>query len=262
MEHDPEVFVKAYPEIHANFFEAMKSACNLSHDLSGQCQGIVNRNLLGSLLFTKICTSSVSVYKLCPEPETLGADQHWDYRSVASLTRDIMEAYLAFYYLAIDECPVDEWEARVSLMDLHDHISRVKMFDAMGSVYEKDDAAKQDRERMILALRSNSFFAMLSEKKQKHFLKGNDAFFLTHDEILERLKANLSEFRFKYRFLSNHTHSFPMGFYRMLDGGRGRGVESRIEVQYSAMCLKWVTDYLLAATTQYAELFQVSEIEV
>jgi hypothetical protein len=255
MHNNPEELAQLYPEFHAAFHEAMVNACNLSYAKTGIPQSSRNKVFYGATLFTKLCTTAVSISKLCPHPSKIGDDANWDYRSVASLTRDIIECYLVFFYLCIEECTDDEWTARLGLMDLHDHMSRVKLFDAMGSVYEENEEAVETRDELLSFLKSNCFFKDLSEKRQKNFLKGNEAFFMTQDEIILSSGETVSKFRFKYRFLSNHIHSFPMGFYRMGNGERGRGLESRIEIQYTGLCLNWISEYLSKASKQFEELF-------
>ncbi|WP_425542891.1 DUF5677 domain-containing protein [Marinomonas arenicola] len=75
----------------------------------------------------KLCNCANSIGHLCPNPDQIGNDAHGDYSSVSSLTRDLIECYLKFYYLCVDVCPKDEWDARWNLMNLHDHMSRIKI---------------------------------------------------------------------------------------------------------------------------------------
>ena len=93
------------------------------------------------------------------------------------------------------------------------------------------------------------------EKQQKHYLKGNNAFFKSQDKLIEAASCKVDEFRFRYRFLSNHTHSYPMGFYRMAEIGHGTGVESKSEVECSGMWLTWATECLEKAKNGFAGLF-------
>ncbi len=51
-----------------------------------------------SVLFTRLCVIAISLEKLLTTKKT----DHWDYASVASLTRNILECYLTFFYLCID----------------------------------------------------------------------------------------------------------------------------------------------------------------
>ena len=104
-------------------------------------------------------------------------------------------------------------------------------------------------------LEETEYFKLLCGKQQKHYLKGNNAFFKSQDELIEAAGGNVDEFRFRYRFLSNYTHSYPMGFYRMAEIGRGTGLESKSEVECSGMCLVWATEYLEKAKIGFASLF-------
>ncbi|MFA0442285.1 hypothetical protein BCU66_013450 [Vibrio sp. 10N.286.49.B1] len=42
----------------------------------------------------------------------------------------------------------------------------------------------------------------------------------------------------------------------MADGNRGRGVESQVEIQYTGLCLEWVSEYLLKAKEQFDDKFE------
>ena len=140
-------------------------------------------------------------------------------------------------------------------MNLHDHFSRTKMFRAMDKSVDSDPQANSIKKDVISALNSNTWFRKLNAKQQSHYLKGNTAFFMSKDEIVQASGGNVSEFRFMYRFLSNNTHSLPMAFYRMDESERGRGVESRIEVEYTRECLGITTNYLNKSNQEFTKLF-------
>ena len=141
-------------------------------------------------------------------------------------------------------------------MNLHDHISRTKLFNAMGEDTDANEEAVKIKEEVLLALNNNSWFQTLSKKQQTHFLKGTTAFFKSKDEIVTSCGREVSDFRAMYRFLSNNTHSFPMGFYRMASGNRGRGLESNTEVKYTGICLEWAANYLNSANKEFVNLFE------
>lgn len=96
----------------------------------------------------------------------------------------------------------------------------------------------------------------IARKQRRHFLKGNSAFFKSKDQIIKLSSRDVSAFRAVYRFLSSNLHSVPMGFYRMADGDRGRGVESRVEIKYTRMCLELAIDYLDTANVEYRNLYE------
>src|SRR5690349_15038040 len=68
-------------------------------------------------------------------------------------------------------------------------------------------------------------FVSLPEKQRKKYLSGDHAWLLTQDEILARMGEgeNTRNFRGMWRYLSTHTHTYPVAFYRMAEQGSGRG---------------------------------------
>lgn len=247
--------MEEYPNIYKEFSESI-SECIVS---SRKFMGIPSKtsaHFYASLLFTKLCTASISIKTISPAPELIGKNSHWDSASVATLTRSLIECYLVFFYLCIEKCTSEEWEARWRLMNLHDHMSRTKMFEAMGEDVESNEVAKTVKAEALAALKSSVYFSNLEEKQQKHFLKGNTAFFKSQDEIVSASGGSVSEFRYIYRYLSNNTHSFPMGFYRMAENMKGRGVESESEVGNTGLCILWATQYLKKANGEFCELFK------
>lgn len=243
--------MKKYTKIHNDFSTALEKCKESSRKFMG-IRSPTGAHFFASVLFTKLCVCSVSIYKLIPEPNMIGKDEHWDFASVASLTRNIVECYLVFNYLCIEKCSIDEWDARLQLMNLHDHMSRTKMF---GDEDDKNSATEVKTDVME-KLKNNAWFQSLSEKQKVHYLKGNTAFFNTQDERVEGSGGDVSEFRFIYRFLSNYTHSFPMGFYRMGEHDSGRGYESEIEVLYTGICLQLVTKYITNAESEFVCLWE------
>ena len=140
-------------------------------------------------------------------------------------------------------------------MNLHDHMSRLRMFKVMDSADEQVKHFEGYTDKVKFDFEETEFFKLLCEKQQKHYLKGNNAFFKSQDKLIEAASCKVDGFRFRYRFLSNHTHSYPMGFYRMAKSGLGTGVKSKSEVGCSGMCLTWATECLEEAKNGFAALF-------
>lgn len=243
-----------YIEHYQNLEALVEASIKTSQSNSGTSSP-TSAHYLSSLLFTKICTSAKSIIEFTPHPSNLGKSSHWDFSSTASLTRSFIECYLVFRYLCIEKCPDNEWSARWKLMNLHDHFSREKLFKSAGENIEQNEEAAKIRKDVVNELTSNTWFQKLTDKQQKHFLKGNTAFFSSQDEIIGSCAELSPEFRFVYRYLSNNMHSFPMGFYRMAENNRGAGVETEFEVKWSGVCLDWVSKYLARAKREYEELF-------
>lgn len=160
------------------------------------------------------------------------------------------------WYLCIEQCEPEEWEARWRLLNLHDHMSRLKIFKAMeGADYEVAHF-EEGTEQVKGSLVKTEYFQSLPEQQRIHYLKGKHAFFQSQDEIIKSAGGNVREFRFRYCYLSNYTHSFPMGFYRMVESKRGTGIESDTEIAYTGICLEWASEYLAKAKLEFARLWE------
>lgn len=243
-----------YKRIYSEFKVILEDCKRISIEHAGVASP-TSAHYYASLIFTKLCTSGVTTLSICPSPKEIGKNAHWDCASVAALTRGVIETYLVFSYLCVEKCEPKEWEARWRLLNLHDHMSRLKMFKVMDDAEELVAQFESYTEEVKSDLEKTEFFNLLSEKQKKHYLKGNNAFFKSQDELIESAGGNVDEFRFRYRFLSNHTHSLPMGFYRMQESGRGTGVESETEIGYTGMCLDWAGECLTKAKLGFSDLW-------
>src|SRR5450759_395863 len=96
------------------FTDAVEKAIVSSHAGTGLDAG--ERRFWGSVLFTRLCTISVSILWLSPRSKVNAAGKHWDFGSVASMARNLFECALQFYYLGVDSVSDDEWYARLKVM--------------------------------------------------------------------------------------------------------------------------------------------------
>lgn len=215
-----------------------------------------NKHYWASILFTRLCTSSVSLLLLLPRnPQVRAKFEHWDFSAVAALGRQIIECYFAYFYLCVDLTSEDEWQSRWNLFNLHDCMSRKRMFENFGSDAEKIKGFIQQAEELKSLLKTNAYFLLLEEKKRNEFLKGNSAYLLSQDEIIDRMGDDATVFRGMYRFLSAHVHSFPLSFYRIGEEDRGRGLENHIDKSYICITLELLDNFLTRATREMGALF-------
>lgn len=223
---------------------------NLSNALAGiQVPHIKHK--FASFLFTSLCTKTFSLICILPKSRfTQKTIDHWDYASVCSLTRVILECYFMFYYLCVEVVEEEEWYCRWYLLDLHDYISRIKLFDEPVLGDTKDTI-----EKLKHKLLANAYFTSLTEKRRHELLKGKDTYLLDKYEIAKRIGYEDDNFRFIYQFLSSATHTSPLTFYRMNEQERGRGVHSLVEETYIKLCIDWVIDILLKASDEMEQLF-------
>lgn len=194
-----------------------------------------------SVLFTLLTTKAISLRKLLPKlkPKTM-SDEHWDYGSVCTLTRSVLETRLAFHYLGYEPCEEAEWKCRWAIFCLHDEATRGKMLEGIvppsftieeQAVYDENMRKHRDE------LAANPVFASLPAGTQKRFLQGKQAFMHPLEEIASKCSIPLEQFRFFYTFMSAHAHALPVAYFRMDGGNRGRGTHSDLEERYHLMCM-------------------------
>ena len=204
------------------------------------------------VLYTKICVTGLSIFILAPNSEIAEKKiPHWDFSSLFSLTRNLMECYQTMFYLCVDDVSVDELKARRKLFNLHDYYSRKKLFSFTNDKQED----KKIETFVIKELSETNYFKSLNEKQQKHFLKGENAFFISREDIEEKTGTDKNDFKLLYKLFSSNTHSFPMGFYGMLKGERGTGVKSETEIGYNGLALETAEQYIKQATKNMLDFF-------
>lgn len=216
------------------------------------------RHYYASVLFTALITRSVSLANLVPHtPWASKLIEHWDYASVAGITRTILELRLAFFYLCAEPCSDEEWDCRWNIFNLHDCTSRRRMFESFPSGADQLPSFDAQAEELRDRLRNNAFFQSIAPKKQKSLLHGQTAYIMPLEDIGERVGVEKETFRWLYVLLSSHVHGLPMSFYRMGSGGeeRGRGLPSETEEGYTSLCLSFVVSLIVGARDELHKLF-------
>lgn len=251
--NDDERVTKWYHHSHKNYYDVTIAATNVSYSLAGKKSE--PKLFWATVIFTKLCTTSYTLLQILPNSQVSRHKiSHWDFSSVATLGRNIIENYHTLFYLCFDEISEEEYQCRKQLFNLHDCISRKKVFSNFGN----EDARDFDRTATELRanLEQNSIFKGFSEKRQRHLLKGDDAFYLIKDAIEEKIGSNVSQSKAMFNFFSNQTHTLPMSYYRMTEQKkRGTGVESEVDKGYIAMTLEYVSQYVHDATIRMIKFF-------
>lgn len=209
-----------------------------------------------SVLFTSLCTRGVSLAILTPySPWAKKKIEHWDFASIAGMTRSILEIRLTFCYLCSERCSSEEWECRWNIFNLHDCTARIRLFAEMPG--ESPDIAgfNTQADELRTRLIANSFFTTLPEKDRKKYLHGGNAYLHSLEDIAARAGVDVHTFRWLYKLLSSHVHGLPLAFYRMGEQERGRGVHSDVEEGYTQLCLSFAIGLLVAARDEMNNLF-------
>lgn len=241
---------KHYYDNLNKYSKTIKVALKVSKLSAGR--QVDDKRVWACVLYTKMCVTGLSIQILSPDSEIAEKKlPHWDFSSLFSLTRNLMECYQTLFYLCVDNVSSDELEARRRLFNLHDYYSRRKLFSSTS-----DNNEDQEIEKFVIKeLTETDYFKALEEKQQKHFLKGDNAFFISREDIEEKTGSDKNDFKLLYKLFSSSTHSFPMGFYGMLEGSRGTGVKSDVEVGYSGLALDIAEQYIRQATKNMVDFF-------
>lgn len=215
-------------------------------------------DFLLSAIFVRICTTGRTILMMAPSDNSITSI--WDYASLGTLLRNIMDALNSFLYLADRSLSTEEKDCRFWLFSLHDAVTRQKIFEFRG-VKDMAEDCKIRAEEMRELLCNNSTFQVLEEKKQKHYLKGADAFLLSKEQIIKSNGGNSDDFLGLYKFLSANAHSYPMGFFKMGEQEFGKGTHSRIEESYTEMILCLTASHLDSAFIAYENYLQSNKMK-
>jgi Family of unknown function (DUF5677) len=250
---------------YRSLYRDLDSAINRAIFVSQKHAGIRSptaSHFYASALFTLMTTKSISLRKLLPvlKPKTM-PDAHWDYGSVCTLTRSLLETRLAFYYLGYQSCSDDEWKCRWAIFCLHDEASRKKMLDGVlpprldtGEQAEYDEFMRQHRAE----LKVNPFFTSLPDGDQRRYLGGKKAYLYPLEEIAGQCGIPVEQFRFFYTFFSLHAHTLPVAYFRMMESNRGRGLHSELEEGWHRTCMAIAIALLNGAADEMELKFAVS----
>jgi Family of unknown function (DUF5677) len=246
-----------YKKARRNFAAEVLRARRISRGAGGIRSETV-QHYWASVLFTRMVVTAMSVQMLTPE---LQPDTHWDFSAVASISRNLAECYLFFYFLCADDVAQVEKDARVILLNLHDNASRKNLFGELGEPDDDVEAAAVKAEvhdDLVRKFNANAYLSGLPEKRQKELIKGERTPFV-QDDMIERTKMDKRNFRFLYRFFSNHTHTGPVAFYRMAEHERGRGFQNFRDTYYTAIALGFASDLMRRAMIDTLALFPDAE---
>ena len=243
------------------YITKLRSLENYLHfgmDVSEQTKGRQNvpwKLARAHQLYNRMTVSCMSFVHLLPMnlPFKTKAE-FWDFFSVASLTRNILENYLTLFYIGVDNVSKEESDFRLAIFQFHLNSEKFRLYQEFGESVEnlKDFAENLPRDKE--KIRTNTYFNSINKAKAASILKGNDFMYLTKHEIFAKIPFKTDEFTPMYRLLSNHTHSTPFAFYTQ-SNERGRGLENATEVAYITMCIDLVTKYLLAAILDVIAMF-------
>jgi len=244
-------------------FDQVVSAMTAFSQGSGGIPSPSSRHYWASVILTRLASSGVSLLLLLPRNRlSIVAFENWDFSAVASLTRNICECCFLYYYLCADKIGNEEWYCRWNIFNLHDCLRRLKLFKCIGSSPEKLEKFENQANELRSRLLANSYFNSLPEKIQKDCLKAKKLYLITQDDILEKMGFDSQVFRAFYILWSSHVHNFPIGFDRIGENNRGRGIENPVDKNHICSAIDLCIPFIQFVAKAHLDLFPEAAEEI
>jgi hypothetical protein len=176
-----------------------------------------------------------------------------DIGSIASLARNVVESYLAFFYFGTERISEDEAVLRFLLGQYH----RNREWHGIRKLRCATDPSLPEFEQGLIKqmerIRTHRFYDKLTPQQKNRAKKGNEIYLTKAD--FEHRNSICSTLRLEYRLLSNLLHPLPLSTERINDF-KGRGEPDPIDVSYGVMCLEIGIKYLAATTIETSDLLK------
>lgn len=212
------------------------------------------RGIRAVRIFTRQTLSGMSLSKVLPNL-SLGRDpdaELWDLCSLASLSRNILEAYLAIYYSGTELISEEEAELRFFIGQLHRNREWYQLHKKRNADQEVLREFEEGMREQKLRIKRHPYLDNLTQSQKNKALKGDEMYYTKADFELKNEVCN--NLRMEYQLLSNFVHPLPLSIER-IDNDRGRGESNIYDITYSIACLKVAKKYLAASTIAIVDHF-------
>jgi len=208
----------------------------------------------GTYLFARMCSHGMAGIRAVPLSRWVNSDhQNWGFNILACHARALLEGNLYFhYFMSPANDALDEGRARVSLLQLKDCCSRLKL---MREDVEQRAWFEQQRDQLIARLRSIPFYQRLPQPVQAQCEAGKKTWFLDRTQLVALVGMDKVSFDIIWDLWSQHSHIHPVSFMRMEPNARGSGLECDPDRRYLAVAMLICGGILAAATTKIEEVF-------
>lgn len=198
-------------------------------------------------VFARLCAYGVAAIRAAPLSRWVRSDsEDWGFNVLASHARAILEGYLYFTYLVQPENEQqEEGRARITLLQLNDCCSRIKLF-----VTNPEQARlfEQQADDLRARLRSIEFFRRLPPAVRAQCLAGGKAWFMDRAQLVDLVGFEKPAFDIAWNLFSQHSHIHPVSFYRIEPNGRGTGLECDPDRAYLGFAMILSASILTEAT--------------
>lgn len=213
------------------------------------------RGIRATKIFTRQTITGISLFKLLPIPskhKSIEVDI-WDITSIASLSRNLLEGYLAINYFGIENITKGEAELRFLILQLH---RNTEWYNIKKQSNSNDLELKSTEEQLQIDknnILNHPYMLELPSHQKKRAKEICEMYKTKHD--FEKESEICKDLRTTYRLLSNLVHPLPLSIER-IDNKCGRGIGSDKDVSIAIFSLNSARKYLAASTVDLADFFK------
>lgn len=229
--------------------ELVRIAVSIS-DASGGIR-TANANIIANQIYTRIVLCSMTLGSILPG-NSINGHSLWDYPSIASLSRMLIETCHRLFYLTEKGVSEEGIQFRIDLLYYHLNLEKYKLYKEMGVPKEVLEEFERILPERLNKLVSSEIFNGLSKYKKNKIREGNCDMYLSDIEIASTLEfMHQDRYKVIYRMLSNHVHAAPFATLSQ-SNTRGRGFRNNAEEGYIVLMLRLVSQYLSLAICRLA----------
>lgn len=179
--------------------------------MAGPCMGYA------TYVFARMCAHGTAAVRAAPLSRWVESDHaQWGFHAIACHARAILEGNLFFHYLiSPTNEDLEEGRARITLLQLNDCCSRVKMF---AEDPEQLQGFERQRDELIARLKTIPFFQHLAQQVQSQCLSGKKAWFLDRAQLVEMVGMKKAQFDVIWDLWSQHSHKHQGKSWRQAAG--------------------------------------------
>lgn len=239
---------------------------NLNEYLRGRPGG--RREVLGSAFFNVICFQVFELRRILSldphrplgtlrEPFTIR-----DSFSPTVLARSLLETYLNFYYLCVDQVAEDTRNLRFAIWDWHDLDDRLRGA-GESPAHDKEFREFDDGRRKLRAtIESLPAWATLSKEHRRRAFEEGRAIIKPKAAIAADAGISGEYYRMIYTFLSTYSHGAPLATSHSL--ALGEGGQQAIAMQWDFLTRQFDITLWLASfvVRDILRLFPDAEVKV
>lgn len=246
----------SYYETLDFFTDALGECINVSK-VCGELRAPTTRHFWASVLYVEMIKRAVSLGMLAPHSAwSEQLIESWDYASVVNITRTLMEVRFAYFYIAVQECPEDEWQCRWDLFALHDNCARTYLVnqrdpEATEVLANKAEIGDEIRRRLM----NNPHFQTYTVKQRRSFLKGESAYLKSLEDIATEAGMERSLYRWLNKIFSSHVHSYPLSFMRLAEN-RDSHRPTQTEESSISLCLSIAATMIIRSRDEMKFMFK------